>query len=292
MKLRLAFVVVCLPLAGCDLITSWFEQSVDLPVTLTSPPQDFSVTDAVDSAQGEACTTADSAGCKALTAICQTDAGATCPDDGMPAEFPGQITVDGNTVDANQLMGDMGVTKATELKIGLPVDVGAALADQGVQSPDAIQNVKIADVTMQWPKNSLTFDAPPLDLYVTTDDVGPADAIDADALIADGTVKKVGTVGIDLDGDGVFDVGQRAGSTDDVPLSFVDGGEDLLTSAVTGAKFTVVTAVPDGKGMKLATKQGDPATVLKPTGDGSVALSVTLTYTVSAADIVGAATGN
>src|SRR4051812_2357738 len=164
----------------------------------------------------------------------------------MPSEFPIEVTVGADTVNANDLMVDMGVSKATELKVGLPVDVGGALADEGVQSPDAIQNVSITDVNMKWPSNTLTFDAPPLDLYVTTDDVGDGDAIDADALITAGTVKKVGTVGIDLDGDGTFDIGQKAGSTDDVPLVFVKGGEDLLTAAVRAPKFTIVTAVPDG----------------------------------------------
>jgi len=288
MTLRFALVLVAaVPLAGCDLISSWFQQSVDLPITLASPPQDFSVTDAVNQAQGEACATTDSPSCTALTAICNTKNGATCPDDGMPDEFPIEVTVGADTVNANDLMVDMGVSKATELKVGLPVDVGGALADEGVQSPDAIQNVSITDVNMKWPSNTLTFDAPPLDLYVTTDDVGDGDAIDADALITAGTVKKVGTVGIDLDGDGTFDIGQKAGSTDDVPLVFVKGGEDLLTAAVRAPKFTIVTAVPDGKGMKLGTKQGDAGTALKPQGDGSISLEATLVYTVSAADIVG-----
>ena len=283
-------IVVVVPVAGCDLISSWFQQDVDLPVDLTSPPQAFDVTAAVTSAEGSACA-APGQGCDAIKAICSTDnTRADCDTNpGLPDEFPAQVTVAGNSVDANTLMEQMGVSKATELKLALPVDVAGALSSQGVQSPDAIKKVKIAAVIMQWPENSLTFDAPPLDLYVSTGDVPPGPVDDVQALIDAGTIKKVGTVGIDTDNDGVFDIGQHAGATSDVPLAFAAGGSDLLSAAVTSAKFTIVTAVPDGKGMKLGAKPGDATKVLKPQGAGKIQLKATLLYTVSAADIVGAA---
>src|SRR4051812_15111883 len=140
-------VVACAPLAGCDLISSWFQQDIDLPVELTSPPQDFDVTDAVAQAEGSACSDASADSCTAIKAICGTDSTRTDCDTApsLPDEFPQDVDVAGNTVNANDLMEQMGVRKATELKIALPVDVAGALAEQGVQSPDAIKNVKIVD---------------------------------------------------------------------------------------------------------------------------------------------------
>ena len=286
--LRMAWVVVLVPLAGCDLISSWFQQDIELPVDLVSPPQDFDVTQPITDAETQACNPdPQSAGCQALTAICNTENGRNCAPPSMPGEFPATIDVGGNTVTANSVMSDMGITKATEIQLALPVDVSGALAAQGVGSTDAIKAVTIVDVAMQWPANSLTFDAPPLDLYITDQDVGNG-PLDAQALITAGTVQKVGTIGLDIDNDGQIDVGQVAGSTSDVPVVFVDGGNDLFNTAVKSAKFTVVTAVPDGKGLKLKEAADDNTKVLKPTGAGTVQLKATLSYKVSAADIVAA----
>jgi hypothetical protein len=285
---RALFIGLVVSTTGCDMISSWFQQDVALPVTLTSPPQTIDVTQPVSDAETQACTDKTSDACTAITAICKTDATDTTCDTNptIPAEFPAQVTIAGQSEDANQAMATMGITKATEIKLALPVDVASALADQGVQSPAAIKKVGISKVVMQWPSNTLTFDAPPLDIYVTTDDIGSG-PVDVASLISQNKVQKVGTIGLDTNGDGVVDIGQHAGGTDDVPLNFVSGGSDILTKAVTSAKFTVVTAVPDGKGMKLGQKPGDASTDLKPGGVAKVQLQATLEYTVSAADIVG-----
>ena len=104
-------------------------------------------------------------------------------------------------------------------------------------------------------------------------------------------MKKVGTIGSDLDGDGNIDVGQPGGSTMSAPVYFVDGGNALFTDALKSASFTIVTAVPEGRGVKLKAKEGDPTTLLKPAGKASLELAATIIYAVSAADVVGAVNG-
>ncbi|OGQ26431.1 MAG: hypothetical protein A2138_09970 [Deltaproteobacteria bacterium RBG_16_71_12] len=274
--------------SGCDLF-DFLNQDVELPIDLTSPPTDVDVDGPIGEAEGTACSTADSPSCIALTAICQSEAGRDCTDPSMPDEFPGTVDLPaGGTADANQLMEDMGVTEASEIEVALPVDVAAALADEGVQTPDAVKDVRIDAVVLQWPENTLTFDAPLIDLYIAEGDVGSG-PVDAEELIAAGTITKVGTIGIDVDGDGTLDVSQVAGETTDAPVEFVAGGNEAFNEAVKSASFTLVTAVPEGSGLALKQKAGDPDTVLKPGGQAQLQLKATLVYSVSAADIIGQA---
>lgn len=287
---RIAFVLASLGFSllgsACDLF-SFLQQDVEIPLDLTSPPTDVDVDGPIGEAEGSACSAADSAACIALTAICQTEDGRDCGTPSMPDEFPGTVDLPGgDSADANQLMEDMGVTEASEIELALPVDVASALANEGVQTPDAIKEVVIDAVVLQWPANSLTFDAPIIDLYIANEDVGEG-AVDAEELIANGTVTKVGTIGLDLDEDGTLDVGQVAGGTTDAPVEFVAGGNELFNEAVKGASFTLVTAVPEGAGLELKQKSGDAATVLKPAGQAQLQLKATLVYKVSAADIIG-----
>lgn len=284
--LLLALVPFSLLGSACDLF-DFLQQDVEIPLDLTSPPTDVDVDGPIAEAEGTACSAADSASCIALTAICQSEDGRDCSTPTMPDEFPGTVDLPGGgSADANQLMEDMGVTEASEIELALPVDVASALANEGVQTPDAVKEVAIDAVVVQWPENSLTFDAPIIDLYIANEDVGEG-AIDAEALIAAGTVTKVGTIGRDLDEDGTLDVGQVAGETTDVDVEFVAGGNELFNEAVKGAAFTLVTAVPEGAGLTLKQKSGDPDTVLKPAGQAQLQLKATLVYKVSAADIIG-----
>ena len=282
--LPLAF---ALPLAGCELFGLINGEAIELPLDLTTPPQDFDVTAGVTAVEQGACSDPASAACATLTAICQSEAARDCGTPTMPDTFPSQVeVVPGEPpVQARAMMDELGVSEATEMELALPVDVAAALADEGVQTPDAVQNVSIDALVMEWPENTLTFDAPPLDLYIAKDPVEPGE-LDAEALIASGAVEKVGTIGLDVDGDGVIDIGQRAGSTDPVDVAFVDGGNDLLSAAFRTAAFTVVTAVPEGKGLTLKEEGGR---VTKPTGAGKVQLKATLVFSVKASDILGAA---
>lgn len=272
--------------SACDLF-DFFNKDVELPIDLTSPPTDIDVDEPIGEAEGAACATASSPGCVALTAICQTEAGRDCDEPSMPDEFPGTVELPGGgEADANDLMEDIGVTEASEIELALPIDVASALADKGVATPDAVKDVRIDAVVLQWPENSLTFDVPLIDLYIAEGEVagGP---VDAEELIAAGTITKVGTIGVDLDGDGALDVGQEAGASTDAPVEFVEGGNEAFNEAVKSASFTLVTAVAEGSGMRLKQKDGDPNTVLKPRGQAQVQLKATLVYSVSAADIIG-----
>lgn len=275
------------PLAGCDLF-GLVDQTLDIPIDLESPPQSFDLTGPVAEAEGSACSAADSAGCTALKAICNTGTDTSTCDTApsMPDTFPAQITVGAETKDANELMADMGITDATQIEVGVPVDTTEQLADQGVQSPDAVKSVSIDAMSLAWKSNSLTFDAPPLDLYISGEDLGEG-ALDAQALIDAGAVTKIGTIGKDLDGDGTFDVGQVAGETGDVAVEFDANGKDALNEAVKSGTFTIVTAVTPGHGLTLKADPADATKVRKPTGAGEIALKATLVYQVSASDVVG-----
>lgn len=280
---RLLPFTLVLPLVACDL----FDQEIEIPIDLTSPPQDFNVDEAVAEAEGKACETADSESCVALTAICKTGGGDCTQNPSMPAEFPAEITIlpGDPPTRANDLMQDLGVSEATELKVAMPVDVGGALEESGVESPDVVDDVSIQNVQLEWPANTLTFDVPPVDLFITTEALGD-EALDAAELIASGKLTKIGTVGIDVDDDGTIDVGQVAGSKDPVPVAFVEGGNALFNKAVKGASFTIATAIPEGHALALKEKDGDPNTLLKPAGAGKVQLRATLVYKVSASDII------
>jgi hypothetical protein len=269
--------------SGCDLL----DQELEIPLDLESPPQDFDLAPPVAEAEATACSAADSPSCIALSAICATEANRDCNPATMPDEFPAEVEVIAgeDPIDSNQLMADIGITEATEIELGVPVDATEELREKGVASPDLIQSVSIDAISLVWSENALTFDAPPLDLYVSGDDLGGG-VLDAEQLIASGAVTKVGTIGIDLDDDGVFDIGQAAGATGDVPMEFDANGKDALNAAVKSGRFTIVTAVPEGRGVTLKTKAGDPSTVLKPTGSGTVALKATLVYKVKASDVV------
>ncbi len=268
--------------SGCELF-AFLDQPLELPIDLTTPEQDFDVDEGVAAAEESACE--DAASCAVLRAICQTEAGRDCDTaPTMPAEFPSEVeVVPGEPpVEANELMDELGITEATELELAVPVDVAAALAEEGVQTPDAVDNVSIGGLSMLWPENSLTFDAPPLDLYIAKVAVDPGQ-LDAEALIASGDVEKIGTVGLDTDGDGQIDVGQVAGSTDEVPVVFVEGGNAILSEAFRQAEFTIVTAVPDGKGLVLKNEGG---VVKKPAGQGKIALKATVVFSVKASDVI------
>ena len=287
MSHRFLFVLAfALPLAGCELLGLLTGDTIDLPIDLRTPPQIFDVTAAVSSIESGACAEPESAPCATITAICQSEPQRNCDPPTMPDTFPATIDIPpGGPVTATKMMDDLGVGEATEMELALPVDVASALADNGVESNDAVKNVRIGALVLEWPENTLTFDAPPLDLYIANEAIDPG-SLDAEALIASGAVERVGTIGLDLDDDGIIDVGQLAGSIDPVPVSFIAGGNELMSAAFRTAEFTVVTAVPEGAGFALKETDGG---VAKPTGAGKVQLKATLVFSVNAADIIAAA---
>jgi len=163
------------------------------------------------------------------------------------------------------------------------VDLGELVADAG--GGDAAQDVSFEEVFLAWEENTLTFDAPILDVYV-----GPVadDVTDPEALIASSDFEKVGTVGKDLDTetDG-FEVGQEAGVTGDVALSFISGGKEIFNERLKSLAFTLVVAAPDGTAVTFKEDPNDATKLLKPTGQATLKLKSTLIYSFD----VAAATG-
>jgi hypothetical protein len=258
---------------------------IEIPLDLTSPEAEFDVNDGVAEAETGACPTPEVPSCVTLAAICQSDADRSCQPPSMPDTFPREIPVGDETVTADQAMEQLGIADATSIEVALPVDVSEQLEEGGIAGTGAIEKVSIREVLMLWPENTLTFDTPPLDLYIATGAIDDPTNVDTQQLIDEGKVERIGIVGIDLDDDGVFDVGQVAGSTEDVPVEFVEGGNKKFNDAVKSAAFTLVTA--SSGPVRLKAVDGDDTQVVKPAGVGKTQLKAKLLYSVSAADVVG-----
>lgn len=260
-------------IGACEL----FPSTVDLPLPLDTPPFDVDVGAAVDEGTTSACAAPDSLSCQGIGIICQAEAGAPCDPVDLPPRFPAEIDVDGTPTKAEDLLPEE-ITDAARIKLAIPVDLTSTLADAGVTDPAQVKAITFTEVAIGWEANSLTFDAPVLDVYV-----GPQsdDLSDPEALVADAAFVKVGSVGIDLDEAAPgFEVGQLAGTTGAVPLTFVAGGNDAFNDRLKEFAFTLVLVAPDGQTVKLKAVDGDATKVQRPDGEASIKLESTLTWTV------------
>lgn len=279
-------VVALLPVAlsaGCDLLG--IPSEVDVPIPLDTPPIDIDVGAAVGTAVSQACSDPAAASCEGISLICQaSNDGTACDPVDLPPEFPAECpNLAGETVSADDLLPD-DVKKAAEIKFAVPVDLADLLSEQGVSSADQVKQISFTKVDLSWESNSLTFDAPVLDVYV-----GPKvdDTNDPAALIASGEFTKVGTVGKDLDDDGAFDVGQEAGVADAVPLNFVEGGNDTFNEALRTFTFTLVLAAPEGQSVSLKEVAGsDPLEVARPDGKATIKMKSELSFKVNLAEAI------
>lgn len=271
--------------SGCELLGP-----VDLPIPLDSPPVDLDVGGPVGEAIDSSCEDPASASCATIAALCKAEnGGVPCDPVTLPAQFQKEIDVDEDgDIDgkAEDLLPDA-VKEAAEIKIALPVDVGGLLKDGGVSSPDQVKDVKVEGLALSWEENTLTFDAPVLDVYIGPA-VDEADLVDAAALIANADFEKVGTIGKDLDDatEG-FEVGQEAEVADAVPLSFIEGGNDKFNERLKTFTFTLVVAAPDGQVLTLKEVDGDATKVRKPDGAAKLKLKADLVYTVNLAEAAG-----
>ncbi len=265
---------------ACDLIPT----ELDIPIPLDTPPVDIDVGAAMDDGVDSACESPDNASCQSIGLICEAETGAPCDPVTLPAQFPREIDVNGTPTAAEDLLPEE-LLEASRIKFALPIDVAGALSDQGVGSPDQVQAISFTEVFVTWDENTLTFDAPVLDVYV-----GPVvdglETLDPEALITESGFEKVGTVGLDTDDAAGFDVGQLAGTTGQVPLSFVEGGNELFNDALKSFAFTLVLVAPEGQTLTLKQTDGDATKVLAPDGAASIKLETTLTYTVDLAGAV------
>jgi hypothetical protein len=277
----MALVPVAL-VSGCDLLG--IPQEVEIPIPLDTPPVDIDIGEAVDAALSEACPTDDAESCQGISLICQADNGGTpCSPVELPADFPQRVpTLQGETVPADDLL-PQGVKDAAALKFAVPVDLEESLADSGVQSADQVEQISFKAVKVAWDENTLTFDVPVLDVYV-----GPFvdDVSKPEELIASSDFKLVGTVGKNTDDDQEgFEVGQEAGVADEVPLTFVEGGNDTFNEALRTFSFTLVFAAPDDQTLTLKEVEGSsPVEVARPDGKAKIRIKSELSFKVNFAD--------
>jgi hypothetical protein len=256
---------------------------IELPITLDSPPVDVDVGGPVSDAVDSACEDPTAASCTGIATLCEAEAGAPCNPVTLPAAFPRELDVDedGTPETTAEELLPTAVTEAARLKVALPADLGGLLADAGVSSAEQVKDVNFDAIQLVWEENSLTFDAPILDVYV-----GPAvdegDLLDVDALLANADFEKVGTIGKDLDPEAPgFEVGQVAGVSDAIDLSFVDGGKDAFNARLKSFKFTLLVAAPEGAALSLKPLANDGTKVAAPGGETTLKLKADLVYTVN-----------
>ena len=168
-------------------------------------------------------------------------------------------------------MRDSGFADNLDLAQAFEVDLTEALAEKGVATDAVIDAVSINSFAMNYIANSLTFSGTDLDLYASTAKID--DTSDAQQLIADGLVQKIGTI-----------PAQPAETAGEAPIAFVAGGNDILNTAFRAFAFTLVIAVPEGSEITLADGQA-AGTKKKPQGIAEVSAKAELVYTITTAGL-------
>ena len=280
MRLRLScaafFLVPVGFLAGCEL-----PGPVPLPIDLDSPPVDLDFGAPVDAAILGICSDPSAPSCEGVAALCAAENdGTPCDPVTLPQQFLKEVDVDGDSstpaLSAEDALGPE-VAAAAKLQIALPVDLGSLMEEGGVGSSDQVEDISFDSVTLAWLANTLTFDAPVLDVYV-----GPAQDVDAlgdvGALIASADFEKVGTISKEEAG---VAVGQIAGIADEVPLNFISGGKDAFNERLRTFSFTFVVSAPEGQALKLKELANDPTRVARPDGVAQLSIRSKIIFTVN-----------
>lgn len=277
------FLVPLSVVAACDLFPSDLT-TIDLPIPVSSPAVDVDVGTPVDGAVDAACTPGDAASCLGIAALCEAEEGAPCVPPTLPEQFPKEIEFNGETTSAEDVLPDA-VKEATLIKLAIPVDLTDLLEAGGVTSSDQVKDIAIEQLGINWEANSLTFNAPALDVYV-----GPKvdDVSDPAALVSASGFSRIGTIGVDVDEAAAgFEAGQLAETTGVVPLSFIEGGNAAFNEQLKTFAFTLVLVAPDGQALSLSEVDGDSSKVRKPDGAASLKLEGNLVYSVNLAEAAG-----
>ena len=294
----LFFICLFTPIAsGCDILTGLLDQydePIDLPIDLKTPPQEINVTEQVETAQDGLCASSESDTCMILQALDKTDDGeVSSPDPRVPDEFPATITMedeDGNAlpdpecetletdplscdpweINVESFLEDQALFADLDFAQAVPVDLAAQVE---VSSAEAIQDVKLDSIGIEWSNNTLTFDTIQLQLWMTTDFIEDPNAED---LIAGGELQLVGTIEAqEANTDGTTDI---EFANDDAKAAFNDALKSL--------QFTVVVAPAEGA--KPTLKDGEAAnTKLSPKGIVELSMVATIIYTVTPEELVG-----
>ncbi len=277
------FLVPVSVVAACDLFPSDLT-TVKLPVPISTPAVDVDVGTPVDTAVDSACTSASAASCVGIAALCEAENDAPCAEPTLPDQFPKEITLNEETTRAEDVLPDA-VKEATLIKLAIPVDLSDVLEAGGVTSSGQVKNIAIDQLGINWQTNSLTFNAPALDVYV-----GPKvdDISDPDSLASAEGFKRIGTIGVDVD-EAVagFEAGQLAETTGVVPLTFIEGGNATFNEQLKTFAFTLVLVAPDGQTLTLSEVEGDSSKVRKPDGAAALKLEGNLVYSVDLAEAAG-----
>jgi hypothetical protein len=277
------FVVPLSVVAACDLLSGDLT-TVDLPIPVSTPAVDVDVGTPVDNAVDAACPSPDAASCLGIAALCEAEEGAPCVPPTLPNQFPQEITFDGETTSAEDVLPDA-VKEATLIKLAIPVDLASVLEAGGVTSSDQVKNIAIQQLGINWEANSLTFNAPALDVYV-----GPKvdDVSDPESLVGAAGFARIGTIGVDVDEAAAgFEAGQLAETTGVVPLTFIEGGNAALNEQLRTFAFTLVLVAADDQALTLSEVDGDSSKVRKPDGAASLKLEGQLVYSVDLAEAAG-----
>ncbi len=259
---------------GCELIQGLLDAEVPLEVPLETPGQEVDVSAKVDDLEAQACSAPDEQDCTILKAIDRTDDGAESDPPSMPPEFPVEVDVDGDDatdedkVNAEEWANDQGLSEAADFKVAVPVDLTEQVQ---VEDEDAIKSVTFESLALNFQENSFTFATVPLDVYVSS---GPVDGTDAQQLIDDGEVEKIGTLGA-----------QPAGETGERPVDFIAGGSDKFNVALKSLRFTLVAALPEDVEPALP-KNAAGDMIIKPYGKAMISLKAQVIFKVSASQVI------
>lgn len=282
--LAFASSALLVPLTGCELLQALYQTELEFPIPLETPAADLDATTQFESVERSLCNDPDAYNCLVVKALDATDDGEISDPPTIPDEFPVSVTLvnpdtqQEETVNAEEWAAEAGLADAFDFAQAIPVDLTESLPGY---DPENVKSVTFADVRLNWSENSLTFNTVPLDLYVSTEAL--EDTSDADALIAEGLVQRVGTI-----------PAQEAEVAGESPVEFLEGGEETFVEALRALKFTVVISLPDDATVGLApgTPLGDGSeTRRKPVGEATVSLKANLVYKVSAAEVIGPVEG-
>jgi hypothetical protein len=242
---------------------------LNIPLDLESKSATLNIDEAVAEAEARICEDNASENCAILMALDATDGTSeTVPT--LPTSIPKTVDPDGEEgaaepLDVEQWLADSGIMDSIRAKQA----IGADLSDRLAASQNQIQDVSFETVVFNWQENTLSFTTMELDFYVGEEvDADEEGNYDAEALIADGSLTKAGTI-----------AAQAAGGTGESEVTFADGGKDQLASAVKTLKFVVGVAIPDGAEITL--NEDDAGNWVKPSGMATITLKTTLNFTVN-----------
>jgi len=242
-------------------------EGLNLPLDLETDAATLDVDAALVKAEAKLCEDTESDGCKILKALDATDGTESDPP-ALPDSIPTSVDVEGlstgePTVSVDEwLKKEDGVLESIRAKHAVSAD----LTDKvGATNKEKIKEVVLNKLAFNWQENTLSFDMVTLDFYLSLDSF--EDITDPDALLAEESMTKIGTI-----------TGQLAGEAGEVDVEFDEGGEDKFMQALEDLTFTLVVGIPDEATLEL--KLDEAENMIKPSGIATVSLQAEVVYTI------------